>query len=295
MSLQEKVLRLKLEALMAARHAAFWQKLINERGEGTATAFYTHLGLNHLERKTFEWEGMRLSRVPKPHEQKALKGVAQAQDTAKEKISTNLLKLRTDLISDGLKGIKTLSPADYHALTLRASSESRFDLRDRLIAAHKQGRLTVIAELGAKAGSVDDDEFDDLDTLTDLTNSRVTNDVQARIIAAAARFALLGLSGSALIAAIQSEIRAGSVSYIDRASTGIANKVVNIGREDEANRRRGEWDRVEYSAILDQNVCEPCAQEDGTEADNEADLTPTPNPECLGGDQCRCFHVYVRD
>ena len=294
MSLQEKVLKLKLEAVVAARHAAFWQKAIDTQGEEKATAFYKHLGLNHLEAKTFEWEGMRLSRLPTRHEAIAVKGVSSAQESAKEQIGTILLKLRSELISDGLKGIKPLSPTDYHTLTLRASPESRSRLRDRLINVHRQGRMLVVTELGKKQ-DIPDDEFDELDELTDVTDSRVANDVQSRIVGAATRFALLGLTGAALMAAIQGEISAGSVGYIDRASTGLANRVLNIGREDEAERRKDEWSRVEYSALLDANVCEPCAAEDGQEAENEADLTPVPNPECLGGDWCRCFHVFVAD
>jgi hypothetical protein len=82
------------------------------------------------------------------------------------------------------------------------------------------------------------------------------------------------------------------VSYIDRAATGLANRVINIGRSDEARNRNDEWGTVEYSALLDQNVCGPCAEEDGQSASSESELQPVPNPECEGGDWCRCFHVY---
>lgn len=312
MSLQEKVLSLKLNAALAVKHANGWQRLIDLYGEDKATEFYTHLGLNHLEKKSFEWEGLKLSREPKEHEKLCVKGIASAQESSKEAISKILLDLREDLISDGLKGIKKLTPATYHELTLQASSDSRLSLRDRLIKVHRQGRMLVAAELNngksipalwgesaASAGvfkeAVPEDEFDDLDELSDLTDSRVVNDVQSRIIAAAQRFRLLGLTGTALLTAIQNEITAGSVSYIDRASQGLANKVINIGRMDEAQNRRDEWGRVEYSALLDQNVCGPCAAEDGQEAQNEADLTPVPNPECEGSDYCRCFHVFIQD
>jgi hypothetical protein len=293
MTLQRKILDLKLQALVAARHASFWQKCINEHGEDKATAFYTHLGLNHLERKSVEWEGMTLSREPKEHEKIAVKGVARAQESAKESIGKVLLQLREDLIADGLKRIKKIKPATYHELVLKTPSESRSDLRERLIAVHRQGQLLVAAELGKKADITDDDEFDELDLLTDLTASRVTNDVQSRIIAAAARYSLLGQTGDGLILAVTNEINTGSVSYIDRAATGLANRVINIGRSDEAENRRDEWERVEYSALLDQNVCQPCADEDGKTASDEDDLQPAPNPECAGGDWCRCFHVYV--
>lgn len=354
MSLQEKVLNLKLNAALAVKHAQGWQRLIDLYGEQKATEFYTHLGLNHLEKKSVEWEGLKLSREPKEHEKIAVKGIANAQESSRESIGKVLLSARDELIEDGLKGIKKLKPATYHELTLQVSSSSRESLRDRLISVHRRGRQLVGQELERQQGKAwlaegswqhpvdfdvvhqrngfgphdakcigyeckcdivhDDgcalkngfptcscefkdaaeDQFDALDELTDLTDSRIANDVQARIIAAVTRFRLLGLVGKELDDAVRNEITAGSVSYIDRAATGLANKVINIGRSDEAERRSDEWDRVEYSALLDQNVCEPCASEDGDTADSEADLTPTPNPECEGGDWCRCFHVFVQ-
>jgi len=292
-SLQEKVLNLKLNAALAVRLAQGWQRLIDLYGEAKATQFYRHLGLNHLEKKSFEWEGLQLSREPKEHEKIAVKGIANAQESSKEAIAQILLSAREELITDGLKGIKKLEPATYHGLTLQVSSEARNSLRDRLVKVHRQGRMLVAAELGKKEAVPEDDEFDDLDLLTDLTDSRLANDVQARIIDSAARHSLLGLTGRELIDAVQNEITAGSVSYIDRASRGLANKVINIGRSDEAESRLDEWDRVEYSALLDQNVCEPCASQDGETAKDESDLEDTPNPDCLGGDLCRCFHVWI--
>lgn len=280
---------------MAVRHALWWEKQISVHGETKATAFYTSLGLNHLEKKSFDFEGLKLPREPKEHEKIAVKGVSQAQESSKEQIGKILLSLREELISDGLNGIKKLEPATYHSLVLDTPAEFRASLRDRLIKVHREGRLLVAAELSRKEAVPKPDGFDDLDDLVDLTDSRVANEVQVRIIAAAARYRLLGLGGAALWKAVEDEIRMGSVSYIDRASTGLANRVINIGRGDEARDRKDEWQRVEYSALLDQNVCGPCAAEDGKEANNEGALTPTPNPECEGGDWCRCFHVFVAE
>lgn len=294
LTLTEKINQLKCDVVTAARLVEFWEKQVSVHGETNAERFYLSLGLNHIQRKGVEWEGLTLSREPKEHEKIAVKGIANAQESSKESIGKVLLSARDELIADGLKGIKKLKPATYHELTLQVSSASRESLRDRLIKVHRSGRLLVAAELGKKE-AVPEDAFDDLDDLTDLTDSRIANDVQSRIIAAATRFRLMGLTGQPLLDAITNEITAGSVSYIDRAATGLANKVINIGRADEAENRRDDWGRVEYSALLDQNVCGPCASEDGDTADNEADLTPTPNPECEGGDWCRCFHIFIND
>lgn len=295
MVLSRKVAELKLSAYRAARHAEFWQTAIKRHGEARATEFYTHLGLNHLETKSVDWEGLKLSREPKEYEKIAVKGIAGAQESAKDSITKILLAVREELIADGLKAIKKLDPVDYHTLVLEVPADSHNELRDRLIGVHKEGRLLVAAELGKKQDEPDDDEFDDLDTLTDVTDARVANDVQSRIIAEAGRYVTLGLTGAALLDAVRGQVVDGSVSYIDRTATGLANRVINIGRTDEAERRRSQWERVEYSALLDNNVCGPCAAEDGQEAESEDDLTPTPNPNCEGGDWCRCFHVYAQD
>lgn len=319
MSLQEKILNLKLNAALAIKHANGWQKLIDTHGLEQATAFYKHLGLNHLEAKGFEYEGLTLSREPKEHEKIAVKGIAQAQEASKEAITKILMEMRAELIKDGLKGIQKLSPASYHELILEVPSDSHSDLRDRLIKVYRQGRLLVMQELnpgkmieplwgGAsaaqcsgriKAGTifkdVREEEFDELDDLTDLTGSRVANDVQARLIAAMQRFTLGGLTGEDLINAVDKEVAGGSTSYVDRTASGLANRVISIGRSDEAESRSDEWDRVEYSALLDQNACGPCLAEDGQSSTNEDDLQPAPNPECEGGDYCRCAHVFIRD
>jgi len=311
MSLQEKIIKLKLDAVLAARHAEFWQKAINEHGEDKATEFYKHLGLNHLEKKSIEWEGLRLSREPKEHEKIAVKGIANAQESSKESISKVLLTVRDGLIADGLKGIRKLKPATYHELTLQVSSEARESLRDRLVKVHRAGRLLVAAELNSSKGmrvwphecpfefavkeAVPKDEFDDLDDLTDLTDSRIANDVQARVIAAAQRWILAGKTGSDLWDAVANEINTGSVTYIDRAAAELAHKVIAFGRADEMRNRSDEIGRYEYSALLDVNTCEPCAALDGTTAQSMDELPEVPLQDCLGGAMCRCFIVAIAD
>jgi len=295
--LADKVLQLHRDAVVAERIASFWQKQIDFYGEQKAEDFYISLGLNHLEKKSIQWEGMTLSRQPTEIEKLCIKSIAAAQDTSKEGIANILLALRETLINKGMAAIKKLAPADYHTLVLAAPQSSWDDLRELLDKVFMRGKKLVAAELNQQkdvkqtTATESDDSF--LDDLTDLTDSRVINDLQARITAAVARFSLLGLSGSDLWDAVRSEVESGSVSYIDRAATGVANKVLSFGRSREAEDRSDEWDRVEYSAILDQNTCGPCNADDGETAKDESDLTPVPNPECEGGDWCRCFHVFI--
>lgn len=310
MNLQEKVLQLKLQGAMQVRHALWWERQIKTHGEVKAEAFYRHLGLNHIERKGYDCEGLTLSREPKEHEKIAVKGIAQAQESAKESIGKVLLSLRETLISDGLKGIEQLTPATYHTLVLKTPAQSRSDLRDRLINTYVRGRQLVAVELSKGEPSPkeaerflrlfgpdykveEEDEFDELDELTDVTDGRVINDVQSRMIAAAARFALLGLVGSALINAIQKELADGSVSYIDRAAGELSNKVIGLGRFDEMQSRKDDIERFEYSSLLDLNTCPQCFELDGTEAATLEELPEVPLAGCDGAGMCRCFIVAI--
>lgn len=301
MALSDKVSRLETDAVTASRLAEFWRKQIEVYGEVKATAFYKSLGLNHLETKSVSWEGMTLSREPTEVEKLCIKSISQAQDAGKSSLAKILLQARSDLIAEALTAIKKLTPATYHELILTMPDKYHAEVRDQLAKVFVKGRKLVATELAAQSGKsysgVDikqsDDEDSELDDFTDLTDSRVANDIQSRITAAASRFALLGLTGKALWDAVEKEVGDGSTGWLDRIATGAANKVLNMGRAAEAEDRKDEWEKIEYSAILDSNVCEPCAADDGQTSTNEDDLTPAPNPDCVGGDWCRCFHVFL--
>lgn len=317
-TLPDKITRLKLTAYHAARTADFWQRQLDQHGEVKATEFYRHLGLNHVELKGVEFEGLTLRRQPRPSEAVAVKGVAQAQDSARERLVQLLAQVRTTLIDEGLREVVKLKPATYHALVLDGAADYRNDLQRALMATYNGARLLVARELGGVPkgftheaacndrflkGEIDycrceykadTEDFDELDDLLDLTLSRVTNDVQARITGAATRLATIGLSPANFTATLSSEILSGSVSYVDRISSALANRTINIGRGDEMEAHADEIERYEQSALLDNNVCGPCLEDDGLEADDPSELPGGPNPDCLGSDLCRCFVVAVR-
>ena len=295
--LSEKVHLLKTTSEVGIKIANFWNTQIERHGEECAEAFYKSIGLNHLPAKSVDWEGLQLSRDPTEAEKLCIKSISFAQDEGKASVLPILLNARSALIDDALEAIKKLTPATYHELILTVPEQYQEQLRVEIESIFMRGKQLVDRELsgGKSQKQSDPTEEDDseLDDLADLTSSRVANDVQARITASTARFALLGLTGKALWDAVRKDVEDGSTAYIDRTSTGLANRTLNFGREREAEDRSDEWDRVEYSAILDSNVCEPCAADDGETATSEDELTPAPNPDCAGGDWCRCFHVFI--
>lgn len=295
MILPEKVASLKRSGLHAVRLAMLWEEKIALSGVKSAEDLYLSLGHNHLEKKGYDWEGLTLSREPTEAEKLCVKGVARAQETAKEQIGTILTSLRTELITQGLGAIKGISPKDYHTLILEVSEGAEAALRLSLDRVYEHGRALVTQELGPKKETATGDSDGELDVLAELTDARIVNDVQSRITAAATRFRLLGLTDGPLLTAIAQEMADGSVSYIDRASTGLANRVINIGRGDEMRARSSEIERYEYSALLDANTCPSCLADDGKEGASPDDLPDTPNPDCEGSDFCRCFIVAIAE
>jgi len=52
-------------------------------------------------------------------------------------------------------------------------------------------------------------------------------------------------------------------------------------------------DHYIYSAMLDNNCCGNCAAADGHDSREEGGIPDVPNPDCEGGDRCRCVLVAV--
>ena len=67
----------------------------------------------------------------------------------------------------------------------------------------------------------------------------------------------------------------------------------NMGRADQAQVDADDIDRVQSSAILDENTCEFCRGEDGKEWKKGDEPAPPPYRDCEGQDRCRCVHMYI--
>lgn len=300
MSLQAKILNLKLKAALAARHANGWQRLIDLYGEERATAFYAHLGLNHLPKKSVEYEGLTLHREPTELEKRInLKAISDAFVQGEQQLVNQLLVLRDKLITDAGKGIIKLSPADYHTLVLDPPKQATEDLKETLETIYARGRQLVLDELRAQGArdleDVGDPTEPDLEFLSDLgdvTVSRVANDVQSRAIGGAATLVVLGLAGSGLRTRLTDDLRAGSVSYINNAAAEADHAALGLGRDAEGSNRSDIVQEIYYSCLLDDAACQSCIDADG-ETGNIDEVTPAPNDSCEGGGRCRCIHVYV--
>ena len=84
-----------------------------------------------------------------------------------------------------------------------------------------------------------------------------------------------------------------SDKWIDGVGSKGANEAFADGRSDGYEAYADEISNVIYSALLDTGTCEACAAADGDEGATPDEITDVPNPDCDGGDRCRCVHVYV--
>lgn len=83
---------------------------------------------------------------------------------------------------------------------------------------------------------------------------------------------------------------------ISRIASSEINEGFSLGRVTGAADVKDEIETVVYSAILDDKVCDVCEALDGKEfdiTDDAYDENMPPNPNCQGGDACRCTYIYV--
>jgi len=88
-------------------------------------------------------------------------------------------------------------------------------------------------------------------------------------------------------------INALSVARQQAELSGAVARSFGTGREEQGDTMGGEVEREYYSAIMDEGTCEPCAALDGMDQGPWDDEFETPNPGCLGDDNCRCVTVRV--
>jgi hypothetical protein len=101
------------------------------------------------------------------------------------------------------------------------------------------------------------------------------------------------LSDGQIIQGVQGELDDQSDKWIDGIGSKGANEAFAEGRSAGYEQYADEISECIYSALLDLNTCEACASADGQSGPTPDDIPDTPNPDCDGGDKCRCVQVFV--
>jgi SPP1 gp7 family putative phage head morphogenesis protein len=133
-------------------------------------------------------------------------------------------------------------------------------------------------------------------TSAKVTAQKQADSWQARIMEAGIRLRRTGLQRGDLEQRIIDELADEADSGARRDAAAEVHEAFGIGRAQEAQDQRESIGSAVYSAILDANTCDPCAELDGEEFDldsPEYDENLPPNANCEGGDNCRCVMIFV--
>lgn len=254
------------------------------------------------KKKTYDHDGLILGREPRDVERVIdLKKIVADYESEKEKAIAILKKFRLDLIAQAAQKLNNLTSETAHTLTLTPDPKLRKEIAKALKSAYLTGRAQIRAEItaqnAAKECTTADFKADDplsyleyLDELTDGMVSRIINEITTRAVN---EYLSLKLLLDYTIDKLKEALLDQGEKYIDGIAGSTVNAAISSGRDDEIKEQIDNLDHVEYSAILDQNTCGPCGDADGETATDPADLPAAPNPDCDGGDRCRCIHVAV--
>lgn len=126
-------------------------------------------------------------------------------------------------------------------------------------------------------------------------------DDQAQVLARMIGAALLtGAARHVLSISVTAETMAAAEDALDQTSDAVAlsaggtiGRVMALGRSDQAAAQRDVISEAEYSTILDSTTCDECEAMDGTiTTDLDEAAGWVPNPDCAGGEACRCAVFY---
>lgn len=231
-----------------------------------------------IEKKTLEFR-RELSEAEQSIDIKAI-----ADSFENIELAKTVLTIKDELFNQALTTALKLSESEIHTLSVTPPTTVYRRVRKLVEASVQEGRSQVAKKKGVEVKGIIDDL---IDRLVDLTVSRIVTEVSAAVINIITQLAILGLDVE------EDEVRSRFEERSDKPYESIARQAtktaVNAGRREEM---KG-GSRFEYSAILDKNVCGPCEQWDGKQAENIDDLPETPNPECEGGAECRCFIIEI--
>jgi hypothetical protein len=148
----------------------------------------------------------------------------------------------------------------------------------------RQGQATTLAEPRLTKRQLSDALAEHAEVLArTVANAALTAAAQQALRVAVDEIAAEALAELVTRASDEAAIRAGS---------WVAN-AMQAGRADKAEESKEAITRAVYSAILDENTCDACAERDFDETtDLDEAATWTPNPECAGGERCRCITIY---
>jgi hypothetical protein len=248
-------------------------------------------------------DGVRLSRPPKPQESVlALAEIVGELDRGRDAIATALRAARPRVQKEIVQKLMSSTVRNMHRVSVAPDADLVAEVQRTLAQVCDFGRGQVAAErvraLKGKplpeAAQIRAAERDPLGVYADGVVGEFTNNLTARAANVALDYTRRpqGTKGQQILG-IEQELDGQSDKWIDGVAAKGTNEAFADGRQDGYEQHKDEISQVICSALLDINTCESCAAADGQEGATPDDIPDVPNPDCDGGDKCRCVHVYV--
>ena len=250
--------------------------------------------------------GVNLRRMPRGMEvHLALSEIAGALDKGRDEIAAALRAARPAVQSEIIHKVLNRPVGAMHKASVDADPKLVAKVAGILEGVRDFGRGQVGKERAKqRAGARPEDAAkirmadargkDSIGLYADGVVSEFTNTMSSRATNAVIDLKRKsGLTDGEIFEKSQESLDGQSDKWIDGVGSKGANEAFAEGRSDGYAEYADEISSVIYSALLDMNTCEACTAADGSAAPSPEEIDDVPNPDCDGGDKCRCVHVYV--
>jgi phage gp29-like protein len=247
---------------------------------------------------------MKLKRAPRGAEKSlALAEIISALDLGRDAVAAALREARSRVQAEIVNKLVNAPVRTMHRVSLAPDEKLVAEIEAILQGVYEFGVNQVGEERGrqlqnaatVRAAEGKKSKRDPLGVYADGVVGEFTNSLTSRAANAALDWMRRpgDLTKGEIIRKVEQELDEQSDKWIDGAASKGANEAFAEGRADGYQEHKDEIQAVVYSALLDLNTCENCAAADGAEGRTPDDIPDVPNPDCDGGDKCRCVHVFV--
>lgn len=290
-----------------------------EAGDGTAAAANDSTakaaGRAELALGKFQERGRTFSRKPTAFEREVfdLHGVPSTLDEAKVALTRQLTTVRlaqlkktaatlakkdarpTAAFTDLRKRHLPKPPIAEYVRAIRAAQTGMVDYGRQQVRHElaKQGVAVPKTLATEKASKNARTATSSLVSSAQVTADRLASSWDGRIIDRAIQLRRQGIHGADLEAAVINDLKDEAEAGARRDAGAEINEAFGIGRAAAAKLLSDLIESATYSAILDADTCDPCAELDGKSWANVDDAVEPPNPDCAGRDSCRCVLLFT--
>lgn len=267
---------------------------------GTAADLAQTRGARQVGRASLS-DGVKTRREPRGAERfLALAEIVNELDRGRDEIAAALRKARSRVQAEVVNKLVNRPVRELHRVSIPLDEKLLGEVEAILRGVFEFGRDQVGEERGRQKSATDvrlavKKRREPLGVYADATVSEFLNNITARAANVAADWMRRPADKTMgeLIRTIELELDDQSDKWIDSTAAKGTNEAFADGRQAGYEEHADEIKSVMYSALLDMATCDVCSAADGEEGATPDDITAVPNPDCEGGDRCRCVHVYA--